>query len=245
MARHALGPAVSSPPRVLVPGARLSAGEDVALPDAEARHLRVSRIGPGADVVLLDGAGARALAQVSADGRKAVVRALLPARGEPSRRVTVLLGVGEPARVEWAVEKGTEAGAARFVLVAAARSQRSHVVAAGAKLERLRRIAAEATKQCDRTVVPDVLGPRSLVVGLGLCAGTLLVARPGAPRLVRSAVPGPEVAVAVGPEGGFDAGEERLFDEAGAVAFGLGGRILRLETAVVAALARLVDDDAT
>jgi RsmE family RNA methyltransferase len=49
--------------------------------------------------------------------------------------------------------------------------------------------------------------------------------------------------VAVGPEGGFDAGEELLLDGAGAVPFGLGSRILRLETAVVAALVRLVDDD--
>jgi 16S rRNA (uracil1498-N3)-methyltransferase len=213
------------------------------LPDAEARHLRVSRVGPGEDVVLLDGSGARAQACLSTDGREAVVTGLLPARGEPARRVTVLLGVGELARVEWAVEKGTECGAARFVLVAAARSQRAHVAASSAKLERLRRIAAEAAKQSDRSVVPSVLAPQSLAVALGSCTGILFVARPGAPRLAAGAS-GPDVAVAVGPEGGFDAAEERLLDEAGAVPFGLGGRILRLETAVVAALVRLVDDEA-
>jgi 16S rRNA (uracil1498-N3)-methyltransferase len=157
--------------------------------------------------------------------------------------VTVLLGVGEVARVEWAVEKGTECGAARFVLVAAARSQRAHVAATVARLERLRRIAAEAAKQCDRSVVPDVLAPQSLAVALGACGGMLFVARPGAPRLAAGAS-GPDVAVAVGPEGGFDAAEDRLLEEAGVVPFGLGSRILRLETAVVAALVRLVDDDA-
>jgi 16S rRNA (uracil1498-N3)-methyltransferase len=235
---------VSSAPRVLVPGARLQAGERVVLPEAEARHLRVSRVGPGEDVVLLDGAGARAEARLSADGREAVVQRLLPARGEPTRRVTVLLGVGDVARVEWAVEKGTECGAARFVLVAAARSQRAHVAAATSRLERLRRIAAEAAKQCDRTVVPEILAPQSLAAALDLCGEPLFVARPGAPRLAAGVVPGAAVAVAVGPEGGFDTAEERLLDEAGAVAFGLGGRILRLETAVVAALVRLVDDDA-
>ncbi len=232
-----------SAPRVLVPGVRLQAGARVVVPDAEARHLRVSRVGPGEDVVLLDGEGARAEGCLSADGREVVVRGLLPARGEPSRRVTVLLGVGELARVEWAVEKGTECGAARFVLVAAARSQRAHVAATSAKLERLRRIAAEAAKQCDRSVVPIVLAPQSLAVALAACSRMLFVARPGAPRLATGAS-GPDVAVAVGPEGGFDGAEERLLEEAGAVPFGLGGRILRLETAVVAVLVRLVDDDA-
>jgi 16S rRNA (uracil1498-N3)-methyltransferase len=235
---------MSSPPRVLVPGARLQTGERVILPDAEARHLRVSRVGPGGKVVLLDGAGVRAEALLSADGREAVVSGLAPVRGEPQRRVTVLLGVGELDRVEWAVEKGTECGAARFALVAAFRSQRAHVAAAAAKIDRLRRIAAEAAKQCDRSVVPDVLAPQALAAGVALCGRPLFVARPGAPRLASGtrgfAI---DVAVAVGPEGGFDAAEERLLDEAGAVPFSLGGRILRLETAVVAALVLLVDDD--
>ncbi|MBK9090560.1 MAG: 16S rRNA (uracil(1498)-N(3))-methyltransferase [Holophagales bacterium] len=234
---------MSSPPRVLVPGARLQEGERVVLPDAEARHLRVSRVSPGGKVVLLDGAGVRAEALLSADGREAVVSGLAPVRGEPQRRVTVLLGVGELARVEWAVEKGTECGAARFALVAAVRSQRAHVAAAAAKLDRLRRIAAEAAKQCDRSLVPDVLAPLPLAAGVALYGRPLFVARPGAPRLAPGAR-GFDVAVAVGPEGGFDAAEERLLDEAGAVPFSLGGRILRLETAVVAALVLLVDDDA-
>ena len=69
-----------------------------------------------------------------------------------------------------------------------------------------------------------------------------VVARPGAPRLA-SGARGFAAAVAVGPEGGFDDAEERLLDEAGAVPFSLGGRVLRLETAVVAALVILVDDD--
>lgn len=235
---------MSSAPRVLVPGARLQAGERIVLPDAEARHLKVSRVRPGGEIVLLDGAGLRAEARLSTDGREAVVRELVPVRGEPIRRVTVLLGVGELARVEWAVEKGTECGAARFVLVVAARSQGPHVAAAAAKLDRLRRIAAEAVKQCDRTVVPQILAPQSLATALGLCDGPTFVARPGAPRLAAGVVPAVDVAVAVGPEGGFDADEERLLDEAGAIPFGLGGRILRLETAVVAALVSLVDDDA-
>lgn len=243
MARHALGAALTAPPRALVPGARLVPGATVELPEPEARHLRVSRVPPGADVVLLDGEGARALARLSVSGRQATVRELQPPLGEPPRHVTVLLGVGELPRVEWAVEKGTECGAAGFVLVSAARSQRAHVAAAASRLERLRRIAAEATKQCGRSVVPRVRGPEPLAEAIAGRTELLLVARPGAPARPREAGPGESVAVAIGPEGGFDAAEELLLDRAGAVPFGLGSRILRLETAVVAALARLVDDE--
>lgn len=236
---------MSGPPSVLVPGARLVPGESVTLPGDEARHLRVSRVGPGEEVVLLDGTGGRASAVLSASGREAVVHESLPARGEPRRRVTLLLGVGEPARVEWAVEKGTECGAARVLLVSAARSQRAHVAAASSRIERLRRIAAEAVKQCGRTVVPEVQPPRPLAEAISLARGTLLVARPGAPPLAGGSIPGEEVSVAIGPEGGFDPAEEALLDGAGAAAVGLGSRVLRLETAVAAALSRLVDDDAS
>lgn len=241
MARDPLGASVSSPPRVLVSRASLEPGREVALSDEEARHLRVSRVGPGEEVVLLDGRGVRAAALLSASGRAASVTGLLPPRGEPARRVTVLLGVGEIARVEWAVEKGTECGAAAFLLVAAARSQRAHVAAAGARIERLRRIAAEAVKQCDRSVVPDVGTPAPLAGHLDGRHGRLLVARPGASSLRTDALPAGDLAVAIGPEGGFDDAEERLLDAAGAFPFGLGGRVLRLETAVVAALVLLVD----
>ena len=234
---------MSSPPRVLVPGARFAAGETVLLPEAEAKHLKVSRVGPGESLVLLDGTGGRAEAILSPGGRETVVSRLLPARGEAARRVEVLLGVGEPSRVEWAVEKGTECGAAAFVLVAAKRSQRAHVAAAGARLDRLRRIALEAVKQCDRTVVPVILAPRSLADAIGGSKGRLLVARPGAALLAAAAVPAGDLSVAIGPEGGFDPTEEGLLDASGALPFGLGGRILRLETAVVAALSRLVDDE--
>ena len=232
---------MSAPPRVLVPGVPLAPGREVVLPEEEARHLRVSRVAPGEELVLLDGRGGRASARLAASGRAATVTALLPPRGEPARRVTVLLGVGEPARVEWAVEKGTECGAAAFVLVAAARSQRAHVAAAAARIGRLRRIAAEAVKQCDRSVVPEVAAPAPLAGLLDGRLGRLLVARPGASPLPAEQLPAGDLAVAIGPEGGFDETEERLLDAAGAVPVGLGGRILRLETAVVAALVRLVD----
>jgi 16S rRNA (uracil1498-N3)-methyltransferase len=234
---------MSGPPRAVVPGWRFVPGERVVLPETEARHLKVSRVAPGRSVVLLDGTGGRAAAVLLRDGREALVERLLPPKGEPARRVEVLLAVGEPARIEWAVEKGTECGAAAFFFVAAARSQRAHVAAATAKIDRLRRIAMEAVKQCDRTVVPEVLAPRPLSIVVGSLGGRLLVARPGASPIAPGRVPDGPLSVAVGPEGGFDPSEEELLDAEGAIPFGLGSRVLRLETAVVATLSRLAGDD--
>jgi 16S rRNA (uracil1498-N3)-methyltransferase len=102
------------------------------------------------------------------------------------------------------------------------------------------RIAEEATKQCDRTLVPFVEGPKRTEEFLRRVRGEeLLVAEPGGAVLL-----GPRqdpVVIGIGPEGGFAPAELNLFEEKGALRTSLGARILRLETAVVVALARLVD----
>lgn len=245
------------PPRVLVPDlAAHRDREEISLNDEESAHLRARRLVDGDEVLLLDGKGARARARVSRRGAavadltfegnsglvspsSAAFFSSLP--GEPALRVTVLLGCAEPARVDWAVEKGTECGAAAFVLLEAARSQRAHVAALRARLARLSRIAAEAAKQSDRTIVPTVEGPENAGDFLRRWKDRLLLAQPGAPLLPRSgAARSGRVALAIGPEGGFDPSEVLLFEESGSRSFSLGPRILRLETAVVVALARLV-----
>jgi 16S rRNA (uracil1498-N3)-methyltransferase len=229
------------------------------LKEEEREHVRSRRLHDGDEVVALDGKGARARA-VLAGGGTAI--ALLPSKkifssssssvsssnssslpGEPANRVVVALACAEPARVEWAIEKGTECGAAGFVLLECERSQKTHVAALSspARLERLRRIAVEATKQCDRTIVPFVEGPKSTEEFLrGLRGETLIVADPQSTPLA-SIAPGLPLALAIGPEGGFTPAEILLFEEKGALRTSLGPRILRLETAVVVALAKLVD----
>ncbi len=228
-----------SPPRLLVAGALLAPGATVELPADEAAHVRSRRLRKGDAVVLLDGAGGRAAGALEQGGRAVTVSALLPSRGEPSRAIRLLLPCAEPARVEWAVEKGTECGAAAFVLVVLERSQRAHVALLSSRVERLRRIAAEAVKQCDRSVLPAVAGPVPLHDALRALHGTLAVAWPGAPAPAGPLLSGP-ASIAIGPEGGFSPADAALLDAAGSVRFGLGPRILRLETAAVAALALLV-----
>jgi 16S rRNA (uracil1498-N3)-methyltransferase len=245
--------ASAHPPRVLVPdlAAHVGSSEEnrkISLKVEEREHVRSRRLRDGDEVVAIDGKGARAAA-ILVGGGSAV--ALLPSKktssssstllpGESANRVVVALACAEPARVEWAIEKGTECGAAGFVLLDAERSQRSHVAALAKRLPRLVRIAEEATKQCDRTLVPFVEGPKSTEDLLrGLRGEGLLVAEPGGAALL-----GPRegpVVIGIGPEGGFAPAELKLFEEKGALRTSLGSRILRLETAVVVALARLVD----
>jgi 16S rRNA (uracil1498-N3)-methyltransferase len=243
---------------VLVPDlaehlARPEEHREISLKVEEREHVRSRRLRDGDEVVALDGMGARAQARLVRGG---AAIALLPSKkifsspsssssaarlhGEPPNRVVVALACAEPARVEWAIEKGTECGAAGFILLDAERSQRAHVAALAKRLPRLVRIAEEAAKQCDRTLVPFVEGPRSTADFLRRVRGErVLVADT---RGVPLAGPFPGAAVAaIGPEGGFAPPEISLFEEESFLFFSLGPRILRLETAVVVALARLVD----
>ncbi|MFI5180304.1 MAG: RsmE family RNA methyltransferase [Thermoanaerobaculia bacterium] len=263
-------PAAARPPRVLVPelAAYRGSSEEILLRKEETAHVRSRRLREGDEVVALDGKGERARACLTRSGTALKVLsfeedpgllspsssaffASLP--GEPDLRVTVLLACAEPARVEWAIEKGTECGAAGFVLLSTARSQKAHVTALEARLSRLSRIAAEATKQCDRTIVPGIEGPEEIEEFLRGEEGRRHARRPflltdpwGAPLVetissasFSSSLAG-GVAVAVGPEGGFTPAEISLFEGFGALRVSLGPRILRLETAVVAALTLLV-----
>ena len=246
----------SRPPRVLVPelAEHRGSSEEIFLRKEERDHARSRRLRDGDEVVVLDGKGLRARGKLTRSGTAVALftfeekslsssspsSSSLPP-GEPTTHVTVALACAEPARVEWAIEKGTECGAAGFVLLDAERSQRSHVAVLSKRIPRLIRIAEEATKQCDRTIVPFVEGPKSTEEFLrGLRGETLIVADPqGAP--IASFRPGTPATLAIGPEGGFAPAEISLFAEKSPVFLSLGARILRLETAVVVALARLVD----
>jgi 16S rRNA (uracil1498-N3)-methyltransferase len=268
---------LTRPPRVLVPDLsayELSEEKEILLRREERDHVRSRRLRDGTEVVVLDGKGHHARGALARNGTAVALftfeekfsssSSLLP--GEPAIRVTVALACAEPARVEWAIEKGTECGAAAFVLLDAERSQRAHVAALSKRIPRLIRIAEEATKQCDRTIVPFVEGPKTTEDFLRKVRETapffLLIADPARPvedgpvpsRRTRARSPlreftregagpsaGREFVVAIGPEGGFSPREIALFEASSGVLVSLGPRILRLETAVVVALARLVD----
>jgi 16S rRNA (uracil1498-N3)-methyltransferase len=167
---------------------------------------------------------------------------------EPALPVTLLLSVFKFDRMEWVIEKATELGAERFIPMAARRSEKHLVQAAGARVERWRRVAREAAKQSRRSDVPVIedLVPLKAAVrirpappGLSLLlaeqerANTLYAAMQARPPSVEKAA----VYCAVGPEGGWTAEEEALFLTEGWQPVSLGPRILRAETAGITAMA--------
>jgi len=167
--------------------------------------------------------------------------------------ITLALAIFKFDRMEWAIEKCTEIGVARIVPVIARRSDAHLVAAAVKRQERWRRIVRQATEQSRRSVPPEVAAPvklKDLAAPGVLTAGALtrvvlaeaLAESEEDTRLGDILESQPtEVALAVGPEGGWAGEELAWFRETGWVAASLGGTILRAETAAIVATALALD----
>lgn len=224
----------------------LQAGETV-LTGSEGQHLaQVLRAQPGARVRAFDGAG------LEADGL---------VTGTDTLRVTVQLETPEPSTVEAAinitlavallkgdklsevVRRGTELGAGRFDLFVGERCDVRTL--SPNKLDRLRRVAQEASKQSGRSVVPEVtvIGTLEALLLEGFC----LVAEPRAERSLQQVLRDTvleRLTVITGPEGGLSEAELAYLTEQGAHSVRLGARILRAETAPIAVAAALLIPEA-
>ena len=227
--------------RLFVPDA-LAAGAVVGLDHGQAHHLRsVLRLAPGARLALFngrDGAWSARLEGLGKGWASLVVEALLqPQRPEPD--LWLCFAPIKRARLDFLVEKASELGVARIVPVIT-----QHTIVSRVNAERLRANAREAAEQCERLSVPEVAEPVTLAAlleswpaprRLFLCAEAG-PARPLA-EAVTAAPPGP-AAFMTGPEGGFSPRElDALAKRPFVSPVGLGPRILRADTAALAALA--------
>lgn len=214
----------------------------------ERRHylVHVLRLGEGDALEVFDGTGRAFDARVVALEADAVRLALGPARTAPPRRALhVLQGLPKGDKLEWVLQKGTELGAAAFHPVDTARSVvKLEPKRATERTERWRKIVEEAARQCRRNDVPQVHPPRPLLeAARALGEGTVLLVLDEEETAVplgeafRAAGPGTPVALVVGPEGGLAREEVAALLALGARAVTLGARILRTETAALAALA--------
>lgn len=155
----------------------------------------------------------------------------------------LLLAIWKFDRFEWAIEKLTELGVARIAPVIARRTEKHLGQAATARVQRWRRIAHEAAQQSRRVGPPVIDDPVSLNTALAreACPQRLLLSEKERILLLPEALtegdPSGGVAIAVGPEGGWTEEEFLLFPEIGWRAVTLGPRILRAETAAIAATA--------
>jgi 16S rRNA (uracil1498-N3)-methyltransferase len=227
-------------PNLLVSPAELLASE-VVVEGEPYRHLfRARRLTADARLRLIDGeGGARWAAVVAVDRRRAVLRLLenAPAR-DPARRVELLVASPRPERAAWLVEKATELGVLAVRFLAAERAVRGVGPSA---LARLRRVAGAALEQCGGARLPALSGPHGIdEVPSLLAAGVSPYLLDPAAASVLPAGGGAPAAVLIGPEGGWAEAEAIALVDLGAVPVRLGERILRVETAGVAAAALLL-----
>ncbi len=142
---------------------------------------------------------------------------------------------------EWGLEKATELGVASITPILARRTEKHLAQAAVKRVERWRRIAHEAAQQSRRTSVPDVADPTPLKLALANASApvrVLLSETEQQHTLVAALAPAPEsLALAIGPEGGWSQDEMDIFTQHAWTHVTLGPRILRAETATIAALA--------
>ncbi len=214
----------------------------------ERRHylLHVLRLAEGAELEVFDGTGQSFQARVASMDAQAVRLALGPARSAPPRRsVSVLQGLPKGDKLEWVLQKGTELGAAAFYPVATVRSVvKLEPRRAQERTARWAKIAEEAARQCRRNDVPVVHAPQPLLeAARALAPGTALLVLDEEENAVplgeafRACAPQAPVALVVGPEGGLAREEVAALVALGARGVSLGSRILRTETAALAALA--------
>jgi 16S rRNA (uracil1498-N3)-methyltransferase len=156
--------------------------------------------------------------------------------------VTLALSIFKFDRMEWAIEKCTELGAARIVPVIAHRTEAHLATAASKRVERWQRIAQQASEQSRRASPPEISQPLKLKDALALPAATRILLSEVEQEVMlkdvlQSHSPTSDVTLALGPEGGWTDAELGQFRDAGWSSASLGDTILRAETAAVAAMA--------
>lgn len=227
----------------------LSVGDTAVIDGADARHIAGAlRMSVGEALTLCDGAGtdyACTLTAVSKDSVEATVDAAAPTASEPTLAVTLYMGMPKGDKLELIIQKAVELGVTAIVPVITARSiVRVSGKDAEKKQVRLQRIAAEAAGQSGRGIIPTVEAPIAWKAALARLASenTLLCYEGGGAPIGTLVTPADTaVSLVVGPEGGFDPAEVDAVIAAGGKIATLGPRILRCETAPLAALAVLME----
>lgn len=254
-------------PRLFIAPERFAPPAPLVLIGAEHHYLtRVLRLRPGDAVVLCDGQGRLGAARVAERSGERLELGWEAATATPAAagpRVILLCGLLKGDKQDFVIQKATELGAHEIVQLACQRSvPQLEKERAEKRQQRWARIAQGAAQQCRRAEVPRVSGPLALAAALGGAASpppeggdpgadpaslALLLYEGPAPPL-HAALAGAtgarrgalrEVRLLIGPEGGFTPTEVAAATAAGFLPASLGPRILRAETAVVAALAVL------
>lgn len=233
-------------PRIHHP-APLATGTRVDLGDTAANHLtRVLRMPVGAHVILFNGEGGEYQAIIAAIDKRGVsieVGAFHDVEREPPLALWLAQGISRGERMDYTIQKGVELGVSRIIPLF---TERCTVRLAGDRLEKRlqhwRGVAVAACEQCGRNRIPEIAAALSLddwlrVPGEGL---RLVLDPEAAQSLAQLPAPQGPVILLIGPEGGLSDQELRLAAQSKYWGLRLGPRVLRTETAAVAALSALL-----
>ncbi|KAA2283669.1 16S rRNA (uracil(1498)-N(3))-methyltransferase [Arenimonas fontis] len=223
----------------------LRPGQIVALPEPAAAHLvRVLRLGPGDALVLFNGDGhdyPAVLLETGKRGASAEVSGQVPVANESPLRITLAQGIARGDKMDWVLQKATELGVAAIVPVLTERTEvKLDGDRAGKRLAHWRGVLAAACEQCGRARLPTLSAPVPLAQWAASAREPLkLVLEPEGGVALADLPATDAVALAVGPEGGLSARDLEALRAAGFRSLRLGPRVLRTETAGLAAVAAL------
>ena len=213
-------------------------------PDPSQHLSRVLRMKPGDSVILFDGTGGQYPATISALGRKSVVA--ITADFDPVERESGLclhlgIAISRGERMDWVVQKATELGVSAITPLRTERTEvRLNMERAEKKLRHWQQIATSACEQCGRNRLPNIQPAQDLAQWVsGVQADTRLVLHHRASTAQTDTTSASSIALLVGPEGGLSSDEIATAEQAQFRSLQLGPRVLRTETAPLAAIAIL------
>ncbi|WP_028535072.1 16S rRNA (uracil(1498)-N(3))-methyltransferase [Paludibacterium yongneupense] len=226
--------------------ASLATDTIVELSDDVLRHVQVRRLREGDELTLFNGAGGEYTARLLSMGKRAArcrIETFDPVERESPVWLGLAQGISSGDKMDFTLQKGVEMGVSVFQPVA---SERSIVKLAGERAEkrvaRWQEIVLSACEQCGRNRVPEVrpiLGLAEWLEISGIETTRLILSPLGRARLADIAVAPQRAWLMAGPEGGFSDGEEAAALAAGWTPLRLGPRVLRSETAALAAVASI------
>jgi 16S rRNA (uracil1498-N3)-methyltransferase len=236
---------------MLRPAQRLSLPEQTAHQVRDVLHLVV-----GERLILLDNSGDEFVCAVTGVERKLVEVEVLEQRAgkaEPPVKITLCQGLLKSARFEWILEKGTELGVTTFVPTLCRRSLAGLEAVGSTKMQRWQRIVQEAAEQCGRSRMPTLMPVRPLLGVLNDYPVDAIAIMPWeneqhvqlrdilcAAKQTREPGEPVNVVLFIGPEGGLMEEEVILAQRRGVQIVSLGARVLRAETAALAAVANVM-----
>lgn len=231
-------------PRFFVPSVE---GDTLTVTGQDASHIRRSlRMTVGEELTLCDGRSTECVCTIREFAGEDVILSVVsraPSVTEPTCAVTLYQGLPKADKMEWIIQKAVELGVARIVPVQMARSVAVINEKAAKKAARWQKIADEAAGQSGRGILPVVEEPISFAAAAKrLTAENTVVCYEcgGVPFASLASRETAALSLVIGPEGGIDRREIEVLQQGGAAIATLGKRILRCETAPLAALSVLM-----